>query len=149
MNKSDIKQVLVVLQDYARWMYHNPEAIEKLQKQEISFRGHKLKLSIAPNGSVEITLGTTELIGKYQVFSVTAPLREGDGIENIEYKIGLVNADEIPKEFLEIFRDAGMFALSYFQRANAFSFLARMTPETIDSLTNDLSTSSLFEPRIL
>lgn len=132
------REALVRLQQYAIWMYQTPEGIAAFSKNEMSDEGRKFSLSIEPDGRIAATLKDTGSKIVYDTMTTTAPTQE-NSLDNIDYRIRIANPESLPTEDVQFGKRIGVFALSLFQRTQAFQFFSMMQPMTIDRIAADLA----------
>ena len=138
LSQAQCREALVRFQQYAIWMYQTPEGIAAFSNNEMSDEGRKFSLSIEPDGRIAITLKDTSSKVVYDVMTTTAPTRE-NSLDNIDYRIRIANTESLSAGDVEFGKRVGVFALSLFQRTQAFQFFSLMQPGTINRIATDLS----------
>jgi len=146
LSKEQIKESLIRLREYSRWMYFDPKAFEKLEAKEIEFKNEKFSIKLDKDGYILMMLkgGPT---GIFEAKCITDKILP-NSLDNVNHLVRLLNENEIRDEFdktnesnyyVSYFKEAGgAFVSSYFQRSVAFLFFARMHDETLDGVANDL-----------
>lgn len=132
------REALVRLQQYAIWMYQTPDGITAFSKNEMSDEGRKFSLSIESDGRIAAILKDTGSKVIYDTMTTTVPTQE-NSLDNIDYRIRIANPEDLPAGDVEFGRRIGVFALSLFQRTQAFQFFSVMQSGTIDRIATDLS----------
>lgn len=132
------RETLIRLQQYAFWMYNTPDGIASFAKNETSEGGRIFSLSIEPDGRIAATLKDTGSKVIFTTMTTTMPA-PANSICNIGYGFEVVNPESLSVEDLEYGKKISIYALSQFQRAQAFQFFSVMQPSTINRIATDLS----------
>lgn len=133
------REALIRLQQYAQWMYHTPAGVAAFARNSAEHAGRRFSFSVQKDGLIAMTLADTGAKALFNVVVTTSPLQTEHTLDNVEYRVGLVNAADLSAEDAEFAREGRVFALSLFQRTQAFQFFCRMQPPTIDGIARDLA----------
>ena len=132
-----IYSILYLLKVYFDHCYYTPEAREMLSKQERVFKDKHFTFSVLEDGNIEALVKETGTRIVYGNIVITVPPRK-DSIDNVEFKVKIVNKDHIPVNEIEWAEGISIWVSSFFQRTIAATFFARMAPETLQQIASQL-----------
>lgn len=139
LTPDQIEEALIRLQAMCRWMYYSDGAVARLQSLDPGMvSGVPARVTPQEDGKVVVTLLDTGIQAVFDVQVVTAPLAPGT-IDGYEFRHQIVNRAELSDSSLAVFAQAVPFVYSYFQRLVAFTFLARMHPESRAGIASHLA----------
>jgi len=138
LTKEQIVESLERLKDYSQWMYFSELCGEMLKNQKVTFENHTFYLSLAKDGLIEMVL-EDGVIGRFDFrIQRIAPLN--NLVNNVDFQTKLISVTRDDSEHIEYFNknEVRMFICSFIQRQMAFTFFARMQPETINGISEYL-----------
>lgn len=136
------REAVIRLQQYSIWSYHTPAGLVKFKENEIEHNGRKFSVVIEQDGRIAALLKDDNAKVIYDVRITTAAPRNGNPLDNVSYHAHVTNHDELTMSDIEYGNAIAIFILSFFQRAQAFQFFARMELATIERIAADLNLAS-------
>lgn len=135
--KENIKQLFYLFSDYCKWMYFDKGAKEKFDNKFVNWNGIKTSIKIKEDGNYLITLIDRNIPLDVKAWYVTSP---GVGMENVQFGYKVLNEEDIPLDIKDLVMQNifGMVS-STFTRTIAFCLFARLQPESIENIANDLA----------
>ena len=133
MKKEQIAKVISNLQDYSRWMYYTDDGVKMFNKESArTWNGLTFKVEINDEGNFVFDYFENGFKVRCDCAIITAPIKHKPSLENIENKVKIINEHDIPAEHHEAVINNLIAVQSLMQRVVAYSFIARMSPETIE-----------------
>ncbi len=137
MDKEKIKETLDLLRDFAHWMYCEPESyVNFLKDPPREMDGVRFTITIDEKGCYEINVQGQQPV-KYGVYTQNLPVSVNGANDMIYY--GHQFLSHVPEDKKEFYNKVAVFIYSAFQRKQAFVFLSRMQPETIEAFSKIMS----------
>ena len=133
------REALVRLQQYARWMYSDSGGVAVFANNRRIHNGREFSIGIESTGQISATIADNGIRVIYDTLITTRPLSGPDSLDNIDYRVRVANLNSLSERDAEYAREISCFALSLFQRTQAFQFWARSAPETINGIAHDLA----------
>lgn len=141
LTKEQIKESLIRLQEYSRWMYFSENSAEMLEKRVLVHENHSYRIKVRQDGLIDIKL-ENGVIGVFDFQIVRGSPSQFSQIENMVYQTKLLKLEncepEKQIEYEEYFGKIRIQLASFLQRQVAFTFLARMAPESMDNIVDAL-----------
>lgn len=135
------REALVRLREYAHWMYYRPEGMDTFKKNSRTYNGRTFSVQIEEDGRLAAILADNGVKVLFDVVIMTGPIQPAGSLDNVDHRVRVANADLLTREDLAYANEIRVFAQSFFQRAVAFQFLARMADETVAGLANGLASA--------
>lgn len=139
VTQEQVLETLERLRWYAQHFYYGPEARELLAAHTIEYEGKKFSISVRDDGAFEANVKDSGLKIIYETLLVTAVPSTPHSIDNLEFRVKVINKEDLSPEDAKWAADIGPFVLSAFQRTNAFIFLARSQDVTLAKIAKDLA----------
>lgn len=134
-----VHAVLHLLSRYYDYTFYSPFAREMLTSQEREHKGKKFTFNIADDGNIEIVLKESGTRIVYSNLVITVPPSAPTTLDNVDFKVKIVNKDNIPFNEIEWAEEISVWVSSFFQRTVAATFFARMHPEVLNQISAQLT----------
>jgi len=134
-----IHAVLHLLSRYYDYTFYSPFAREMLTSQVREHKGKKFTFGLLEDGNIEIHLKESGTRIVYSNLVVTVPPSGPTTLDNVDFKVKIVNKDNIPVKEIEWAEEISVWVSSFFQRTVAATFFARMHPEVLNQISAQLT----------
>lgn len=134
-------ETLLRLKWYSHWMYFQKDGFESFKNggKKIQFKDKEISIFIQDDGKISFVLDSGERCDYSPIIATTENKNPENSLVQLNHYSFITNRDQISKDMIPFFEEAGIFAISLMQRTVAFQFFAAMQNETIESIVNDLA----------
>lgn len=137
VSKDQIAEVIKRLQSLDYYFHRSVDARENFQKNNSTFNGRTVKLSIADSGLYQLELDNGSIC-LYDAKAILEPIKQIGSIDNIVSMARIINPDTLQPQDLLFCKEYGKFIVFLFKQTIALNFFGALFPRERDNLVEYL-----------